>query len=63
MTMTHLPYMEKNLYAQKLVYVKEKHICIYTQTYNRNISGMIHKKLLAVVASVKLGRWVVRGEF
>lgn len=36
---------------------------MHIQTYNWNISGMIHKKLLAVAASVKLGSWVVRGEF
>lgn len=63
MTMTHLPYMAKKLNAQNLIYTKEKNICIYTQTYNWNISGMIPKKLLAVAVSVKLGRWVVRGEF
>lgn len=35
---------------------------MYTQTYNWNISGTIHKKLLAVAASAKLGSWVARGE-
>lgn len=53
----------KNPYAQKLRYIYIKRIYAYTQTYNWNISGMIHKKLLAVAVSVKLGSWVVSGEF
>ena len=33
---------------------------IYVCTHDWEVSGEIHKKWLAVVTSVKLGRWVVR---
>lgn len=34
-------------------------ICKKKKLYDWDFSGVIHKKLLAVVASGKLGRWVV----
>lgn len=55
---------EKNLYAWKSIYVKKKkriYVHMHINTQDWEISGVIHKKLIAVVASVKSGRWVVRG--
>ena len=47
--------MEINI-CKKRIYVH-----IHINTHDWEISGVIHKKLIAVVASVKSGRWVVRG--
>lgn len=67
MTMTHLPHMgkKKNCRHQKWSYIKkrkkQKNRCMYTQTYNWNTSGMIHKKLLAVACFCKTGELGCKG--